>query len=276
MKAVCCKYIFLCTLVLFCIKVGAQEYSQVSARSIALVGISSCLADCWSVFGNQAGLSAVDEKYAVGISYSNYFLMKELSVMSAFFAIPVKQNVFALSFYRYGYNVYNENKIGLAFEKKLAPNFSAGFQFNYFFMHLPENEKQPGCVSFEGGIQYTLKEKLIFGMHCYNPFQSLVESESMKYKLPCLFRFGAGTKITNDLWLFAELEKDLRYDLQSKFGIEYKILNRVWLRGGVTGRDNCYSLGAAYLTKRVTADFAWEYTYRLGSTPSVALSYHFR
>lgn len=260
---------------LFPDKSVAQEYYQASARSKSLAGISACLADGWSVFGNQAGLANVDNPM-LGISYSNYFLLNELALKSACIALPVDGNVFAASFYQYGNVTYNENKCGIAFSKELAPGFAAGFQFNYFFIRLPENEKSPGDFSFEGGIQYQLSEKLLLGMHCFNPFQSGIKTENFKYKLPCLFRFGLKTKVTEGLWLYAELEKDLKHDFQSKFGIEYQVLDNFQLRGGIAGRNDIVAFGFAYLIKRFETNFSWQYNYKLGSTPSVSISYNIK
>jgi len=275
MKAVYSILLVFCFVLLFRTKSAAQEYYQISTRSKSMAGISACLSDAWSVFGNQAGLAGMI-KPALGISYSNFFMLSDLSLNSAFAAIPVDKNVFAVSFYRYGYEAYNENKLGFAFSKALTPRFSAGFQFNYFFIHLPENKKSPGDLCFEGGLRYVFSDKLVFGVHCFNPFQAGIKTTSVKYKIPCLFRFGAGTCITDGLWLYCGFEKDLEHDFQSKFGIEYNILNKFQVRGGVAGNDNLVAFGFAYLAKHVTTDFSWQYTYRLGSTPSVAISYRFK
>lgn len=275
MNAVYSFVIIICVLTLFRIKSEAQEYYEASARSKSLAGISSCLSDSWSVFGNQAGVSETDYP-VLGISYSNYFLLKELSLKSAFAAVPIDGNVFGVSFYQYGYDSYNENKFGIAFAKEIIPGFSAGFQFNYFFIHFPENEKSQGDYSIEGGLQYKLSEKIMLGVHCFNPFQSGIKTESYKYKLPCLFRLGAGTRITDELWLYYEFEMNLKSDFQNKFGIEYQISNAFQLRGGLAGKNNLVAFGVAYTIKQFTTDFSWQYNYKLGSTPSVSISYHLK
>ena len=253
----------------------AQEYYQVSAREKSLAGIATCLSDGWSVFGNQAGMVSTAYPEA-GVSYGNYFLLKELGLKAAYATLPVSENVFAVSFYRFGNETYNENKLGLAYARKIAPGFSAGFQFNYFSIHLPENERSPGISVFEGGIQYRLSENLMIGAHCFNPFQSGIKTESIRYKLPCLFRLGIGTTVTEELLLFCEMEKDLKQELVLKFGAEYRILDKFQIRGGLSGKNNLLALGLAYSAKKLRTDFSWQYNYRLGSTPSVAISYRLK
>ena len=187
------------------------------------------------------------------------------------------RKIFLLSlFYRFGNANYNENKLGLAFSKEIIPGFSAGFQFNYFFIHFPENDESPGDFVLEGGIQYLLNEHLILGVHCFNPFQSGIKTVSIKYKIPCVFRFGSAYRINEALTVMCEFEKDLRYDIRTKFGVEYNFFERFRIRGGVAGNPGLYSLGLGYSAKRLITDFAWQYDYRLGSTPSVSVSYLFR
>ena len=271
MKAVY-SIIFLTGFIVVCNKKPvAQEYYRVSAREKSLAGIAACLDGGWSVFGNQAGM--VTSAAEAGIAYSNYFLLKELGLKAAYVSLPVGKNVFALSFYRFGNETYNENKLGLAFAKEISPGFSASFQFNYFFIGLPENEKSPGATTLEGGIQYRLSKKFQIGAHCYNPFMSAVGTENLNYKLPCLFRLGAGMTIAEGLLLFLEIEKDLKEDAVLKAGVEYQLLEKFQLRGGIAGGNNLVAIGLAYSFKKLTTDFSWQYNHRLGSVPSIAISY---
>lgn len=253
----------------------AQEYYQTDVRAKSLAGITVCTSSGWSAFGNQAGLTAVDCP-EIGISYSNYFLLSELALKSAYAVAPFDKNFFAISFYRFGTEAYNENKLGFGFSKQITPGFSAGFQFNYFFIHLPENDKTPGDLSFEGGIQYRLSKKLLFGAHCFNPFQSGIRTDIIKYKIPCQFKFGAAYRISDCLSLYCEFEKDLRYEIISKFGLEYLILENVRISGGFAGKDNLMAMGIGYLKKRIITNISWQYNHRLGSTPAVAISYMFK
>ncbi len=267
--------VFLAGIITINNKLVAQEYYQASVRTKSLAGITACISDGWSVFGNQAGMIPVNGLES-GISCSNYFMLKELALKSAFVALPYDKNVFAVSFYRFGNKDYNENKVGLGFSKEIMPGFSAGFQFNYLYIHFPENDKSPGDFSIEGGIQYYMNQNLVFGAHYFNPFQSGIKTASFKYKIPCLFRFGTGYRVNETLFLACEFEKDLQFDIQTKFGVEYKCTEHFWVRGGLAGNPELYSLGIGYSAKRLTTDFAWQYNYRLGNTPSVAISYLFR
>ena len=96
MKAVYSIIIFIGFIVCFNNKLIAQEYYQVGVQAKSLAGITTCISDGWSAFGNQAGMAFLNNS-EVGISCSNYFMLQELSLKSAFTAVPYEKNIFAVS-----------------------------------------------------------------------------------------------------------------------------------------------------------------------------------
>src|SRR5215210_5975215 len=101
------------------------------ARSSAIGGASSTYGDLWSAYNNQAGLGRV-KSISAGITNELRFMVPELSVRGLAIAIPVKKSgVFGLSISYFGYSVYNEKKIGLAYARAFGEKFSAGIQIDY-------------------------------------------------------------------------------------------------------------------------------------------------
>lgn len=250
----------------------AQEYIQGSSRSHSLADISVCLADEWSSLGNQAGITQITHPGA-GVSGSRIFLLEEMGQASAIINLPIENNAFALSFYRFGYNKYNENKLGLAYAKTIIPGFAAGFQFNYWYMHLPENEQNPSCFFIEGGLQYHISEKTIVGCHFFNPLQTGIKCTSTKFKIPSIIRLGATYQPIDEVLAACELEKDLQHDLHPKFGIEWHPCSPLYIRAGLAIRPNKWTLGLGYRYRNIQTDFSWQYHVYLGSTPSVSVYY---
>lgn len=253
-------------------KANSQNYYQLGAKSNSLTGISTVLSEPWSVFGNQAGLSQQNSP-ETGIYYSHFFALKELALKAAFVTVPVQNNVFAISYYRFGGIHYNENKIGIAYARELSPDFSAGFQFNYFNIYLAENDKSPGTFAFEGGLQYKFNESLILGIHAFNPFQAGIKTETVKYKLPCIFKIGAGLHLSNQLMLYTEVENDLEHSTRIKTGLEYSVLNQLQFCAGIAGNPETIACGLSWKNNKFSTSFAYSYNHHLGSTPSVSISY---
>lgn len=262
---------FLFTILVFA-EATAQSYYQVGARSNSLAEISTVLSDSWSAFGNQAGLSQQTSVDA-GFFYSHFFTLKELAIKAAVVNIPVQSNVFAISFYRFGGKHYNENKIGLAFAKKLTPNFSVGIQFNYLNIFLTENDKSPGTFIFEGGLQYKFNDSFILGIHAFNPFQAGIKTETVNYKLPCIFKLGFGLHLSENLIIYTEIENDLQRPTRIKAGLEYSILNQLQFCAGIAGNPETLSCGLSWQHHKFSTSFAYSYNHYLGSTPSISISY---
>ena len=88
--------------------------------------------DVFSAFSNQACLAELEHP-EVGISVLNKFGIKELNTSDLAFALPVSKNgdVFALSLNYFGYNLFNRQKAGLAYSKKLSKIFNAAIQIDY-------------------------------------------------------------------------------------------------------------------------------------------------
>ena len=102
---------------------------------------SVAMADSWSVFNNQAGMTGV-RKITAEIYFENRFLVKELALKAVGVVLPVNAGTFGLSFHEFGFNLYNEMMTGLAFGKKLGKSFSAGIQLDYLRIHLGEISAQ--------------------------------------------------------------------------------------------------------------------------------------
>ena len=108
------------------------------ARSSSMANISSLLLDFWSAENNPAGVAHV-KIFGAGISYESAMLIQEMSYRSALFAMPTEQGTFGLSISQYGYDLYNENKVGLSYGLMLSENFSMGIQLNYLNTQIAES-----------------------------------------------------------------------------------------------------------------------------------------
>lgn len=87
----------------------------------------------------------------------------------------------------FGFELYNETKIGLAFGKKLSPSFNIGVQLDYLGAYINENQNNLHNISFEIVIQKQLSRELVLGAHIFNPTKvKLNEDEN----IPSLFKIG--------------------------------------------------------------------------------------
>src|SRR4249920_2757979 len=84
------------------------------ARSLSLGTASLTLSDPYSILNNQAGIAFQKE-----ISFSLYaeqrFLQSDLGYYAGGLTLPTKSGVFGLALNYSGFDLYNEQKLGLAY-----------------------------------------------------------------------------------------------------------------------------------------------------------------
>jgi hypothetical protein len=248
----------------------SQALYQVGARSAALGEITSAVTGSWSVFGNQAGLSGLDH-WNAGISYSNRFLLRELSTQAAFVSGPVSGSVVALSYYQFGKSVFRESKAGFAVSKILSRHFSAGVQFDYLGLYFPEENRTLGTFTMEGGFLYSPAQPVIIGCWLFNPYGQGVKTISGRYTYPTILRAGLQYKTPEKVTFWGELEQRTTCDAIGRFALEYEAGKDFFLRCGFAGKPYLFSSGIGYQYRSMVFDLAISYTRYLGSSPQVSV-----
>lgn len=252
----------------------AQETYPESVRASALAGSYASLDGYWAIFGNQAGLAAV-EKSALGGSFQNRFLVKELSSGSGFFVLPVQSSVFAVSVYQFGKTSFRHEKFGLAYARKLSPRLRFGLQFNYHRLFMAEENKSAGTYGLELGFQYLLNDRLTMGFHSRNPYKISIKTLSDELRYPSIYSLGAYYRLSESFGWITELGKDLTKPLLLKSGFEYSIREQLFLRTGISGKPYQLTAGLGFAANRLKIDIAVAYNQYLGNSPSVSFQYQF-
>jgi len=252
----------------------SQELFSSGARIESLSGASVGLSGCWSVYGNQAGLAQI-ARSEFGGSFQNRFLISELSTRSLAFAFPVQSSVFAVSISQFGKIPFRQEKFGIAYARQIYPQLNFGIQFNYYRLYLPEDNRNAGSSGIELGIQYLLSRQLILGIHILNPYQTGITTMSGKFLYPGRINLGALFHLSNSFSLSSELENDFTRHLIIRTGLEYTILEKLFLRAGFSGKPYQLSAGIGFQVKKLTIDLASSYNQYLGNSPSVSFQFQF-
>ncbi len=263
--------ILLCCFLLVTLNAFAQNGlpPTAGARSAALGGSGLNFTDINSLFSNQAGLANLE-----GLSFTlvgeNRFLLSEIKSLSAGAAIPSKLGTFGLSLNYYGFELYNEQRIGIAYARKLMNRLSIGAQFIYLNTNIPDYGNQAN-FTFELGLQAKLSKSLSLGVYTFNPGRvKLIEEE----RLPTLLSLGLQYQPSEKLFLLAEVEKNLDYTVRTRFGAEYQLIEQLWLRLGVATQPVEYTFGLGYSLKNsFRIDVSARYHQVLGFSPGIGITY---
>lgn len=251
---------------------GSGEPLDWGARSQAMGNASIALDGTWALFQNQAGLVGL-EGLSAGAFYQSRFAISELATAGAGFALPVGDQVFGLSFVQYGYSGYREQRIGLAYARKLGEDFDIGVQLDYIGVALGGVYGNTGAFTFQGGARYALNDELTLAVHVYNPIRARL-ADFNDERLPSVLRFGALYAISERVNVTAEVRKHIDHNPVLAVGLEYEVLEEFYLRGGVSGAPSRFTFGAGYRFGNFSFDISSAYNEVLGYSPQLSLTYN--
>lgn len=242
------------------------------ARGAGMADASVTFADINSAFSNQAGLANLQE-FGLMAFAEQRFLVKELQTVSAAAALPMRSGTFAMTIQHFGFEGFNEQKVGVGYARKLIEGLSIGTQILLLNTSIPEYGNKIN-VTFELGIITQLLPKLQLGAHVYSPVQTeLANNEN----LPTIFKIGLAYLPSQQLTCTGEVEKDIAFPARIKFGFEYQIVKQVVVRTGIATSPTTFAFGAGYrLNNGLALDLASSYHQILGFTPTVGFLYQFR
>jgi len=209
------------------------------------------------------------------------FMVAEIGSYSAALAYPTNSGTFGLAINYFGYENYNEQKIGLAYARKpyarkLFEGVAIGAQVDYIGTRIPEYGSA-GKVTFELGVQANLLEHFVIGAHIFSPIRTQLTDNEIDV-IPTQLNVGIAYLPTEKVTIALELEKDFDYTASFKGGVEYQLVDELSLRVGVgTGvgtnpTQNGFGIGI-HLGK-LDIDIAAAYHQLLGFTPGASVSYN--
>ena len=242
-------------------------------RSAAMAHASVALTDFWSLQNNQAGLAYFD-RIAAGFYYENRYLTKELSLKAGGVVVPTKSGVFGLNLSYFGYPKYNESKIGLSFARSFGDVLAIGLQLDYLLTSIAEDYGNKGVATFEIGLLSKINDHLTLGAHIFNPI-SVKIAEYEDERIPAIIRVGAAYSFDNNILVSVEAEKETEFDPILKLGIEYRIVEKVYVRGGISTNPGLYSFGFGLNFKKLKIDLSSSIHQVLGYSPQVSMIYSF-
>ncbi len=254
---------------------GGNENFPVGARAAGIGNAAVTLNDMWAAFNNQAGLSGLKNVNAGAYNEIRYGL-KELSLNAFAVAVPVKKiGTFSLSATYFGFSLYNEQKIGLAYARNFGDNISAGVQFDYIATNLSdEYYGRQDAFTVEAGFRAEILPGFILGVHIYNPTRAKLSSYENE-RSPSTFKLGLCYHFNEKVLLAAETEKTSAMKNNIKAGFEYRIAKPLFLRAGISTNQTSGYFGFGLELKQLKINFTASFHETLGFTPHTDISYEF-
>ncbi|MCI4650687.1 hypothetical protein [Phaeodactylibacter sp.] len=241
------------------------------ARGIGMGFTGLTFHDVHAVFSNAAGIANLD-RTSVAAFGEQRFLLEELGVYSFAVALPTNAGTFGLGVQHFGFEGYNEQRIGLAYARPLADNLSIGGQFLALNTQIEEYGSRL-ALTFALGLQYQALPQLEFAAHINSPAR--VEEANGAF-LPTVLSVGARYSPSDQVSILLEAEKDIDYPVRTKIGIEYQVADPFYLRFGAATHPATVTLGIGYqIADRLWFDVASGYHEILGFSPAGGIHYQF-
>jgi hypothetical protein len=224
----------------------------------------------YSAFSNQAGLAMMDDtQFGAAIFAERRFFLAEMQHTGFAAALPTKSGTFAVSATNFGDKRYSEQRAGLAYARKLGKNLAIGAQFDYIGTRIAEYSNT-ASLTFEVGMQAKVLQKFRLGAHIFSPIR--VKINEIDY-IPTVLSLGAAFEANKNLLITGGFEQNLRNEPIGRVGVDYKIIDALSLRAGVSTNPTKSSFGIGLHLKPFQIDIAAQYHPILGFTPSISLLY---
>ncbi len=239
------------------------------AYSNAIGGASAHLNNIDAIFSNQAGIADIDSISFIASSELR-FSVTELGAAGIGVVIPTNSfGSFGINIQNFGFAEYKEQKLGIAYARKLFPNFNLGAQIDLLNTSI-EGFGNKVLATFELGVQAKLGENFRLGAHIFSPGNiELLESDN---NVNSRIRIAASYFPSQKVTIALEVDKWLQNEVSIKAGIDYKVINNLHVRLGANTNPASFGIGVAY---NIGKSFSIEGTYvannQLGYTPSFSV-----
>jgi len=265
---------FACLITVF---IALHGYGQMGSfnlggRSAGMAGASLTLGDPYSLFNNIGGLGRVQD-HAAFAAYQNRYGVTEFQVVGAGAVYAAGIGNAGVGFYKFGDDLYSEQRIHLAFGNKIQM-VSLGVGLDLLQYNVATvGSNRTLAIQFGGIAEIT--PQLRFGAHIFNLNQAQINSETGE-KAPTVMKAGISFLPSEELILNAEVEKDLDFDEVFKAGIEYRIIENVYVRTGISTEPFLGAFGVGFHPKNLKFDYAFSNDSRLGSIHEISVAYSFQ
>jgi len=230
----------------FCLLAGISYLHSLenNGRGTKAIGMANAFVavsdNLWAINYNPAGLTQLTGIQCSAFIIPNQFGLPELRTTAFTAAVPLSFATIALKAEKFGFDLYKETEVGMAFALKLDQNVSGGLTLNLHRLDIARYGTTQNVILDGGILAYALKGVKV-GFNFNNIMGATVGAQGEK--IPQLFSLGTCWSPFDDLLLSMEMEKDIRFPASVKWGIEQMVFGLIAFHVGVANNPEKYSAG---------------------------------
>ncbi len=251
---------------------GQLSDYEFGARSKGLGHTNTTMADAWSIFNNVAGISG-PEAGVVFFGYDRYFDIEGFDKVAAGIIQPFGFGSIGISTLRFGDDLYNEQIVSGAFGNKIG-FVRLGFRASYYQMRISDFGSA-STVFFDIGGIVEMIPSLSFAAYISN-FTASTLNDVNKTRLPVSMKLGLSYTPTEDIMLNFDLYKDVEFNPVLRAGLEYKIVDKLFVRTGFNSAPFKVFFGGGVSYGRFIVDYAITSSTFLGMSHQASVSFNYQ
>lgn len=250
------------------------EFPSMSGSAAAMGGISVAINDPQSAFSSIAGLATLPSSNIL-LAVRQNIMAEGLTWAALATSSPLALGGYSVSLLYFGDASYNEQMLSFAYALPLSKILSLGAAIHYLRSATSDPYYDPfHHLTFSLALRYAPDDKLSISFRAYNPL-AVATDELQGIHTPAIFTLGASYRLTNELLLAAEVEKNLLYDASLRLGLQYLFLKNYFLRAGLSTTPMLYSFGFGAKWESFGADLAFQFSSVLNPAPLLSVYYSF-
>lgn len=259
--------------------ISCKSFSQtlrycVSMPYISLGAYSISQADPFFFTSNQAALARV-KSAGVAVFGERRFLLVENSVYGLAAVIPTGKGNFGVQVNYAGFKNFSENKLGMAYARKLGSAVDLGVQFNYYGYRVAQYGNAT-ALNFELGAIIHFSDKFQGGIHLYNPVGGKFGKGKEMEKLAAAYKLGLGYDASENFYVSSEIIKEEDKPVNVVGGVQYQLSRQFFARGGFMTETGSGFAGLGLGWKNFRMDISGSYHPQLGFSPGILMVVNFK
>lgn len=216
-----------------------------------------------SFFYNPAGL-AVKSQNQIAASFYAPASLPRLATLGLHGNYNLKGFHLAAGIDHFGDRLYQENKLGIAFAKKID-RVALGLKVSYLNASV-ENISSRSTPVTEFGIIANVHPKVNLGFHAFNLTGAKL---FLSQNIPTVLRVGGSFSPIEAVSVNAEVERIFNEYDTIKAGLEYRIRSFLAIRTGLNSKLQTNHFGLGYISPQ------WKIDIAVHTHPTLGISNHF-
>jgi competence ComEA-like helix-hairpin-helix protein len=247
------------------------EHHVVGARPASLGGSGMLLKnDPWGASVNPAMYVSIKDISVSAAYIPGRFALPELGSSAATVVFPLRIIPLAIAVHRFGSDLYSETTISVSGARSVGDRLSVGATMNWYHLSI-ERYGTAATVGLTAGIRAEITGNLSTGFVVSNLNRPSVGQG--KNTLPQMIRAGLLYRPHPLIKIAAEIEKDVLFEPEFRFGVEYFLTEYFFIRAGMNDRPTRAAGGFSVLAGNLQLDYALQWHFELGQTHYFTLTF---